>query len=361
MRRRTFLQMLGGAAAGARSLAANAAGGIRLGFDTWTLHDYGWTAIDFLDYADQQRLDTVQLSDLFNYASLDPAYLRKVKERAETLGVTIDGGLGCICPTARNYRQEYGDAVEYLRKGLRANSAAGARCMRCYLGGEPERRGPLPLGRHIEATVKALRAVRSEALDLGVMIAVENHGDLQAWELRNLIEEAGKEFVGACLDTGNPLSVIEDPMTALETLGPYVVTTHVKDFAVFEHPRGAAAQGVALGEGSIDYPRFFERFRQLCPRSAAQLEILTGGPPRVVPYLEPEFWRAFPSARASEFARFVALARQGRPFMGSMMIAGPGSRPPEYDAAVKKQQQVDLERSFEYARKVLGLGIRGRS
>jgi len=28
---------------------------------------------------------------------------------------------------------------------------------------------------------------------------------MQAWELRELILAAGKEFVAACLDTGNPI------------------------------------------------------------------------------------------------------------------------------------------------------------
>ena len=55
--------------------------------------------------------------------------------------------------------------------------------------------------------------------------------------------------MGACLDTGNPMWVMEDPLLTLEVLGPYTVTTHIRDSVVFEHPRGAAAQWVALGDG----------------------------------------------------------------------------------------------------------------
>ncbi len=39
-------------------------------------------------------------------------------------------------------------------------------------------------------------------MDAGLKIAIEIHKDLQAWEQRMLIEEAGKEFVGTYLDTG---------------------------------------------------------------------------------------------------------------------------------------------------------------
>ena len=44
--------------------------------------------------------------------------------------------------------------------------------------------------------------------------------------------------------------------------------------------------------------------------------------------------------------------------MGEMMVAGTGKQPPAYEAAITEQQRVDLERSFEYAKKTLGVGIR---
>ena len=49
-------------------------------------------------------------------------------------------------------------------------------------------------------------------MDAGVKIAIENHKELQAWETRQVIEAAGKEFVGSYLDTGNPVFVAEDPL-----------------------------------------------------------------------------------------------------------------------------------------------------
>jgi hypothetical protein len=201
--------------------------------------------------------------------------------------------------------------------------------------------------------------VRSLAQDLGVTIAVENHaGDMQAREVKLRIEEAGTDFVGSCLDTGNPMWVIEDPLLTLEVLGPYAVTTHIRDSAVFEHPRGAAAQWVALGDGNaIDFWKFLPLYKKLCPRAAMQLEVITGRAPDILPYLENDFWKAFPNMPAHEFARFVALAKKGRPFMGNMLVAS-GKMPPAVAEALKEQQRIDLERSLEYAKRALGVGIR---
>ena len=211
----------------------------------------------------------------------------------------------------------------------------------------------------MEATIKAFRAVRSYAQDTGVKIALENHsGDMLAREVKTVIEEAGKDYVGSCLDSGNPLKTIEDPLVTLEVLGPYVVTTHIRDTAIYEHPRGCAMQWVALGEGSIDWKSFFARYQQVCPGASMQLEIITGRPPEVFPYLEPAFWKAFPKADAAEFARFLAVVKRGQPFAGRMVVQDGGPAIPEFQAALREQQRLDLERSFEFAKKKLGAGLR---
>jgi hypothetical protein len=61
---------------------------------------------------------------------------------------------------------------------------------------------------------------------------------------------------------------------------------------------------------------------------------------------------------ASQFASFVALAKSGHPFMGRMVIEDmQGEAPaPEFQDALAYQQRYDLERSFHYAKNVLGVG-----
>jgi sugar phosphate isomerase/epimerase len=360
MLRRTFLQAVPAAVSAAAPLPEALPGrGIRLGIDTYSIRAYRWKAMRLLDYAAGLKLDAVHISSLDEYESLDPAHLAKVKDRAARLGLSIDAGIGCICPRDPEGRPKMEGVDRYLVQGLSVAQAVGSSVMRCYMGAADYRRGPLPLEAYMEATVKALRAVRSRALDTGVRIAIENHsGDLQGREVKTLIEEAGADFTGACLDTGNPIWAVEDPLVTLEVLSSHIVTSHFRDSVVWEHPRGAAGQWTALGDGSLDLPLLAARFRELCPKAAMQLEIITGRPPQVLPYLEPAFWKAFPKTPASEFARFVALARRGRPFMGTMVIAGPGKPSPELDAALREQQRIDLERSLAYARQTLGAGLR---
>jgi sugar phosphate isomerase/epimerase len=350
MLRRTFLQTVSAAALRAGQAAGERA---RLGIDTYSIRSFRWKAIQLLDYSAKLGLNTIQISSIGEYESLEPAYLQKVKDHAAKLGIDIDSGIGCICPTTGSYNPRSGDPAKTLAQGLEVAQAVGAKAMRCFMGSPADRRGKLPMEAHMEATIKVFRSVRSRALDLGVKIALENHGDLQSVEMKTIFDESGKEFAGCCYDSGNPVNVLEDPMFTLEVLAPYVASSHFRDTVLFERPDGAAFQWVALGEGATNIEAVLRRFRQLCPRSPIQLEIITGRAPAPLAYLEPGFWRAFPKMEAAAFARFLALVKKGQPFQGSMMIPGPGKQPPEYEAAVKEQQRVDLERSIAFAKKVL--------
>lgn len=366
MNRRVFLQCAAGVPLSAPASRAAVQTGsnrqLRLGIDTYSLRSFRWNVFQQLDYADNLKLDAVQAT-LRDFESLDEAYLKKARDCADRLGILLEPGCGCICPLSVGWKaQRQDDPTKNLLEIIRIARGLGAKSAKVYMGMSQDRRGPLPITALMEATIKALRTVRSQALDAGMKIALENHGELRATEAMTIIVESGADFVGSCLDSGNPVNLVEDPLYTLEVLGPYAATSHIRDSVVYEHPRGAVIQHVAMGDGTIDFRQFFARFRDLCPDTPVVLEILTGSPPSVVPYLEPDFWKAFPDVPASDLARYVALAKRGHPFTGRMMIGGRGGQlPPAYQAALKEQERVDMERSLEYCKKSLDLGVRWRA
>jgi hypothetical protein len=100
MRRRTFLRSAAVFSAAAAVSAADdqPAIPIRLGFDTYSIRAFEWKALQLIDYAAGLKLDTIQISSLDDYESLDPAHLAQVKDHAARAGIALDGGMGCICP-----------------------------------------------------------------------------------------------------------------------------------------------------------------------------------------------------------------------------------------------------------------------
>ena len=249
MYRRSFLKTASGALAAAGlaapSPAAEDAAPIKLGFDTYSLRAFQWKAPQLLDYAAGLKLDTIQISSLGDYESLEPAYLAKVKDQAQRLGIQLDGGTGCICPSSRSFSKNGPPARERVLEGLRVVKAVGGRVMRCYLGGSADRLSDGGIEAHMENTIQVFQSVRSEALDLGVKIAIENHdGDMQARETRTVIEESGKDFVGSNLDTGNPLWVVEDPLR--DAGNPGALRDHLAH-SRFGAVRASARRGRAMG------------------------------------------------------------------------------------------------------------------
>ena len=326
---------------------------LKLGFDNYAIRASDWKAPRLIEYAVSLNLDTILLSDTDVYGSHAEGYLKEIKAQADALGIEIQVGMLSICPGSKLFDSRRGTAEEQLKLTIRIARALGSSVARCVLGHVEDRKSNGGIEARIAATVEVLKNVRSLALDSGVKIAVENHaGDMQAWELITLIEEAGREFVGATMDSGNATWALEDPLHNLEMLAPYAVTTGIRDSVVWETEEGAMLQWTAMGEGTVDWKRYFARFAELCPDTPVQLEIISGRP-IPIPFLRDEFWEAYPKARLREFMKFAALAKRGSP---KQPFAIPGDK----DAKLAEQefQKAELERSVKYCKEVLGLGLK---
>jgi 3-oxoisoapionate decarboxylase len=324
---------------------------LELGLDNYAIRALGWKAPQLLDYAASLNLDAILLSDLDVYENHTEDYLKEIKAQADDLGIEIQVGMLSICPGSKLFDSRRGTAEEQLNLTIRIARTLGSSVARCVVGHVDDRRSNGGIEARIAETVKVLKNVRSFALDSGVKIAVENHaGDMQAWELIALIEEAGREFVGATMDSGNAAWALEDPLQNLEMLGPYAASTGIRDSAVWETADGAVLQWTAMGEGTVDWKRYFARFAELCPNTPVQLEIISGRP-IPIPYLRDEFWEAYPKARLREFMKFAALAKRGSPKQPFIVPPGVDTK-----AAEQEFQKAELERSIRYCKEVLRLG-----
>lgn len=358
MHRRTFLAGLAGATAVAVARTSAAAtrpappARIRVGMDNFAVRALGWKAPALIDYAASIKCDTLFLSDLDALESLDEAKLREVKRKADEAGIALYVGSWSICPTSKTFKATWGTAEEHLRLGLRVAKALGSPVFRCILGNMEDRKTEGGIQARIADTVKVLKACRSHALDAGVRIAIENHGgDLHSWETLQLIEAAGRDYVGCNIDSGNAAWTLEDPLDVLETLGPVTICSSLRDNMIWATPNGAAVQWTAAGEGLIDWKRFVARWAQLCPAVPIMIETISGFS-REFPYRQPEFWRHY-DRRPERLANFESLAQRGRALPAFKAPAGE-----EGKKATQRFQQAELEKSIAYLRHELGLGLR---
>jgi len=326
------------------TLRAEAEPKVRFGLDLFSLRSQGWSPTELLDWCAQRHVKVVHFSEIRFLGGLEPENLKRVRAHAGQLGIDLEIGMRSICPSSTTFDKTQGTAEQQLGRMLEAARIIGSPIVRCVLGSSEDRRGPGGITSHIEDTVKVLRNSRSRIVDSGVKIAIENHaGDMPARELKSLIEAAGPDFVGVCLDSGNPLWTLENPHLTLETLAPYVLTSHVRDSAVWRTDSGAAVMWTRMGEGNVDMEGYIRDFIRKCPGRALSLEVIVTGP-RQFNYLDPSFWDLYRQTPAWEFARFLSLAERGSP--------RPAPAPLPKDQAAKRELE-DVEASIRWTQEFL--------
>lgn len=326
------------------NVSSSVFGKIPLGFDNFSIRANKWKADKLIEFAKEQEVDALLFSDLDVYENHSADYLAGLKSKLADAGIKIHVGTGGICPTSARFDKKWGTAEEHLRLGLRIAKQMGSPVFRCYLGGMKDRHTEGGIEKHIATTVDVLKKVKSQAVDSDVKIAVENHaGDMQAWELVGLIKAAGEDFVGATIDSGNATWTLENPQANLEVLGPYAVSAGIRDSTVWETDKGCKVAWNAIGEGQVDWKLYTETYAKLCPGVPFQLEIISGFS-KPFNYNEKDFWKVYPKAKASDFARFLEMARAGKEI-------------PNGKAGDAKYQTDELLRSIRYCKETLGLGL----
>lgn len=153
------------------------------------------------------------------------------------------------------------EALPDLMRNVDIAKTLGAQVMRICAGGRRTR--PASWSEHKSKLVPLLREAAAYSADQGIVLAMENHVDLLAAEVLELLEAVDSPALGVCLDTANNLRMFEDPMLAIEMLAPHAKATHIKDICAFRgSPRDFGFwPSVPLGEGLIDIPRTLQLLR----------------------------------------------------------------------------------------------------
>lgn len=226
----------------------------------------------------------------------------KVRATCESYGIKLEGSI--TLPKNEN-------DVGRFEQEVRVAKEAGAVIFRSATGGRRyELFSSVEEFRHWkEGALKSMQLAEPVAKRQRVKIGIENHKDFQAAELAEVLGRLSSAHMGACVDTGNSIALLEDPMTVVETLAPFAVTTHIKDMAVQETPTGFLLSEVSLGEGVLDLPRMLAVFEKYNPQIDYHLEMITRDP-LDIPCLKPGYWATFPDKPGAELARTLTMVRE---------------------------------------------------
>jgi sugar phosphate isomerase/epimerase len=326
---------------------------IPLGLCNHSLRSFNLNAQQLMEYAIDKKLDSVLLNTFQPLENLEPEYLAGLYKMAKSNDISIYLGAGSISEKSKSFSSKYGNPLELLTKGIRVAKAVGSPIVGVRIGAIEDRYIDGGIEAHIESVINLMKSVRSQILDAGIKLAFENHaGDLRSLELLALINETGTDICRALYDPANALWAMEDPMEALKILGSTIVCTSVRDVAVWETDEGAMFQGLAIGEGLLDFKLYAETLARLCPGVPLHVETISNSA-RPVPFLKPEFWKGFPKLNAADIVDFLNLAKKGKP----LEISAPplGITQKDFDIGL---QQSELLKSFDYLRKNCNAGLK---
>jgi len=220
--------------------------------------------------------------DLAQFASIEGPEVKRVRDALDRHGLFVE-----LSVPARSLEDP-----EAFARSAQAAHRLGARRLRVALlsGRRYEDFHRMEDWRSfIDRWRKALPPAATWLEKEGLQAGIENHKDYLGTELAELLRSVGSAHLGACVDFGNNLALLEEPLATVEALAPYAVTTHLKDMAVRPCEGGFELSEVPLGRGILPLARIVDTLKKARPDVDFCLEMITRDPLRV-PYLEAGYW-----------------------------------------------------------------------
>jgi sugar phosphate isomerase/epimerase len=253
----------------------------------------------FLDYCRELGAGGMQT----NLSSLDRQAQRSLRKKAEEYGMYIEASIGL---------PKDDEDVSRFEDEVRAAKTAGARIVRSVMLSGRRYETFDTREAFVEFAKEAWKMLtRAEPLirKHAMRLALENHKDWRIEEMTAMLERIGTPFVGVCIDTGNNIALLDDPMALVEALAPHAYSVHLKDMAMEEYEDGFLLSEVPLGEGYLDLPKIVETLRKEKPNLDFSLEMITRDPLKV-PCLTEKYWATPDHVPGRDVARTLDAVRK---------------------------------------------------
>jgi sugar phosphate isomerase/epimerase len=302
---------------------------LKVGLDQNSLnHLPGLKGIQILELARSLGLEGVQFLDICEVSPrIDRRQLQEVYAHAKQHGMYLEVGLLCINPHQPHKKlleDGGGDLLKGLRRHLEmiAEVSLGSRSVRCYIGGPGDRlRGRIPWRQQIDDTITVAKGVAPLLRDLSLKLAIENHADLSTYELLEIVSKIGSDVAGICLDTGNTMVAMEEPLAATKRAAPFTVATHLKDAIIVFGDDGLVLSPRSVGQGVLPVAEIIQVLNSANPNIALSIEDY--GMLLSVELFNDEYVSSFAEVSPNELAHLVRLARASEQSISEGIVASP--------------------------------------
>jgi sugar phosphate isomerase/epimerase len=294
--------------------------------------------LTFLEHCHELGAGGVQIG----LGTRDKDYLARLRKKLDAYGMDLEGTIRLPKDRAE---------TEHFTAEARCAREAGVKVLRTVLlGGRRYEQfaSAADFRRDREQAEQSLKLAEPIIAKNNLLLAIENHKDYRASELMDLLQRFDSRHVGVCVDTGNSIALLEEPLEVVRTLAPRAFTVHLKDMAVAEYDEGFLLAEVPLGEGFLDLSKMIALLRAARPEIRFNLEMITRDPLRV-PCLTEKYWATFAEVPGRDLARTLALVRKHKPAQPLPRIS---PRSTKEQLAIEED---NVRKSLAYAREHLEL------
>lgn len=204
------------------------------------------TIFQLIEKAAEFGLHVVQIADNLPLDKFSETELLKIRNFADDLEVQIEVGAKKM-------------TLENLERYIEIAAFFESPIVRFVIDGE----GFQPQLSEIHGIIKNAVSLLE---NYKIILPIENHDRFKAAEFAEMVEKAGSEFVGICLDSVNSMGAGEGLETVIKKLAPLTVNLHVKEFLVKRkfHKMGSVIEGCPLGEGMLPVTEMIQKVSPRC-------------------------------------------------------------------------------------------------
>lgn len=288
---------------------------LKAGIDNYSLQTLSMSPLDVLKWAEKNGAEGVQFSGLTleQTQKIDHSYLKRLSEYALEKDLYIEwGGAQHIPFDMESWERK--DVYSVNKKAIQEASVLGTKVVRSCSGGlmrwNPENPDTETL---LVSTAGALRKQKNLCEKFDTTLALETHFEFTTFELIKLFEMCDAEpggYLGVCLDTMNLLTMLEEPVRAVERILPWVVSTHIKDGGIILTHEGLTSFPCEIGKGVVDFKKIIPLISSL-PHEI-HLSIEDHGGSFSIPVFDKSFMKGFPDLTLDEFIDLMNLAEKTR-------------------------------------------------
>ncbi len=205
-----------------------------------------WNELDLLQKAVELEVDCLQIADNLPLHLMGEERLLHLKQSALDRGIDLEVGARGMVPDMLSRYIEIADLLD-------------SSILRFVIDGP----GFTP---SVEEVIAIIRGALPELERKGLRLAIENHDRLKAREFREIIQGAGNDLVGICLDSVNSMGAGEGIETVTSLLAPHTFNLHIKEFMVERHSHmmGFSIEGRTVGQGQLPLAWMLQQLGSLC-------------------------------------------------------------------------------------------------